>query len=126
MISDIFKLITKVVPDTNEANKIKAKIEESYNNALTEGVNADKEIRKMEMQSGSLLQRSWRPIAALIVFLALFVRFPLYHSLRLLVGWYDLNIYLPELEELPRDFYMMATAFISIYAFGRTQEKRIK
>lgn len=126
MLSDIFEIINKVVPNTNHAAKLKADIKLSYDKALTQGVKANKDIVLAEMSSDSWLQRSWRPIAALIVFIAIFVRFPLYHLLKLLVGWYDLNVYLPELEDLPSDFYLMATAFISIYAHGRSVEKRFR
>jgi hypothetical protein len=93
---------------------------------LKSAVEADRDIRLAEMQSDSWLQRSWRPIAALIVFMAIFVRFPLYHLLQLIVNYLNLDIYLPILEDLPQDFYLMATAFISIYAYGRTQEKRFR
>jgi hypothetical protein len=126
MLDDIFKLITKVIPDTNQAAKLKADIKLSYDKALTEGVKANKEIVLAEMSSDSWLQRSWRPIAALIVFIAIFIRFPLYHLLKLIVGWYDLKVYLPELEDLPSDFYLLATAFVSIYAHGRSVEKRFR
>lgn len=126
MLSDIFKLITKVVPDSSAAEKMKRDIALSYDKALSEGVKANKEVVLAEMQSDSWLQRSWRPIAALVVFGAIFVRFPLYHLSRLIISWYDLNIYIPELEELPSDFYLMATAFISIYAHGRSLEKRMR
>jgi hypothetical protein len=126
MLDDIFKLITKVVPDTNEALRLQADIQKSYDDALVEGVKADKEIKLAEMQSDAWLQRSWRPISALIVFGALFVRFPLYHLALLINNWFELNLYLPELEDLPSDFYLLATAFVSIYAYGRTQEKRFR
>jgi hypothetical protein len=126
MLSDILSIISKVVPNPSKAAQLKADIETSYNKALEEGIKANKEIILAESSSDSWLQRSWRPISALIVFTAIFVRFPLYHFLRMMVGWFDLPIYLPELEDLPQDFYMMATAFISIYAYGRTQEKRFK
>lgn len=126
MIDEILKLINKAVPDSSEAAKLEAQIETAYNKALEEATKADKELRLAEMQSDSWLQRSWRPIAALIVFSALFVRFPLYHLLILSVNYFNLNIYLPELEGLPQDFYMMATAFISIYAFGRSKEKQLR
>ena len=105
---------------------MKRDIQLSYDKALSEGVKANRDIVLAEMQSDSWLQRSWRPLAALIVFGAIFVRFPLYHLLRLIVGMYDLNIYLPELEDLPSDFYLMGTAFISIYAHGRSIEKRFR
>jgi len=126
MLDDIFKLITKVVPDSNAALKLQADIQTSYDTALTAGVEADKDIRLAELQSDSWLQKSWRPISALIVFGALFVRFPLYHLALLADNCFELNIYLPELEPLPADFYFLATAFVSIYAFGRTQEKRFR
>jgi|TARA_R110000851_G_C13064148_1_gene564245 hypothetical protein len=126
MLDEIFKLISKVIPDTAKAKELEAQIKISYDNALSEGVKANKEIVLAEIQSDSWLQRSWRPIAALIVFGAIFVRFPLYHLLRLIVSMYELNIYLPELEELSSDFYLMATAFISIYAHGRSVEKRLR
>ena len=61
MLDDIFKLITKVVPDTNEALRLQADIQKSYDDALVEGVKADKEIKLAEMQSDAWLQRSWRP-----------------------------------------------------------------
>lgn len=126
MISDIINLVNKFVPDKNQQLKIQAQIEDSYNKALTEGVKADKEIRLAEMNSDSWLQSRWRPIAALIVFMAIFIRFPFYHGLKLIVGMFDLDVWLVELEPLPENFYMMATAFISIYAYGRSQEKRFK
>lgn len=126
MISDILKIVGDLVPDKDKAKELEAKIQLSYDDALKKGVEADRQIRLAEMQSDSWLQRSWRPIAALIVFSAIFVRFPLYHLVHLVVTTCDLNVYLPELEDLPRDFYLMATAFISIYAYGRTQEKRFK
>lgn len=126
MLDDIFKILGKVIPDTNQAEKIKADIQKSYDDALTKAVEADKEIRLAELESDSWLQRSWRPISALIVFSAIFVRYPLYHLAKLIVGWFDLDVYLPELEGLPENFYFLATAFISIYAFGRTQEKRFR
>ena len=126
MISDIIKIIGEVIPDKDKAKELEAKVQESYNNALIKGVEADREIKLAEMQSDSWLQKSWRPIAALIVFLTLFVRYPLYHLMLLYVNYTESNIYLPELEMLPEDFYLMATAFISIYAFGRTQEKRFR
>lgn len=126
MLDDIFKLITKVIPDTNEAAKLKRDIQVSYDKALTAGVQANKEIILAEIQSDSWLQRSWRPIAALIVFIALAVRFPIYHMSKLIVSYYDLNVYIPELEDLPSDFYLLAAAFVSIYAHGRSIEKRLR
>jgi len=126
MLSDIFAIIRKVVPDSDAGAKLEAQIQESYDKALIEGVKADKDIRLAEMQADNWLQSRWRPISALIVFGAIFVRFPLYHLLQLIVNTYNLNIYLPELEELPSDFYLLATAFVSIYAYGRSQEKRFK
>jgi len=126
MLSDIFDIIKKVVPDQGQADKLKADIQLSYDKALTSGIEANKAIVLAEIQSDSWLQRSWRPIAALIVFIAIFVRFPLYHLSKLIVAYYDLNIYLPELADLPSDFYLMATAFISIYTHGRSIEKRMR
>jgi hypothetical protein len=126
VISEILSTVNKFIPDKNQAEKFKAEVEKAYNDALKSAVEADRDIRLAEMQSDSWLQRSWRPIAALIVFMAIFVRFPLYHLLQLIVNYLNLDIYLPILEDLPQDFYLMATAFISIYAYGRTQEKRFR
>lgn len=126
MISDILEMVNKFVPDKNQAAKFKADIEMSYNKALEAGVKADKDIRLAEMGSDSWLQRSWRPLAALIVFSAIFIRYPLYHLALLSINYFELDLYLPMLEDLPQDFYMMATAFISIYAYGRSQEKRFR
>jgi len=126
VISEILSTVNKFIPDKNQAEKFKAEVEKAYNDALKSAVEADRDIRLAEMQSDSWLQRSWRPIAALILFMAIFVRFPLYHLLQLIVNYLNLDIYLPILEDLPQDFYLMATAFISIYAYGRTQEKRFR
>ena len=126
MLSDIFSIIKNIIPDKGKAAELEAQVQKSYDKALTEGVKADRDIRLAEMQSDAILQRTWRPISALIVFTAIFVRYPLYHLLLLAVNWFELPLYLPELEDLPRDFYMMATAFISVYAYGRSQEKRFK
>jgi hypothetical protein len=126
MLSEVLKTVNKFIPDKTQAVKFEAEIEKAYNDALKSAVESDRDIRLAEMQSDSWLQRSWRPIAALIVFAAIFVRYPLYHLLMLTVNYFDLPIYLPQLEDLPQDFYLMATAFISIYAYGRTQEKRLR
>ena len=122
MIGDILDIVNKFIPDKDAQIKARAELESQYQKTLKEAVSSDKEIRLAEMNSSGL-SKHWRPLSALIVFFTLFVRFPLYWVAHMTISFMGLNVYLPELEALPIEFYGMATAFISIYAFGRNNEK---
>ena len=126
MIGNILELITKFIPDTDKAKELETQLNKEFEKTLRSAVEADKEIRLAEMKSDNWLQSRWRPIAALIVFFTFFVRFPLYFILQLIVNIFEINVYIPILEDLPADFYLIGTAFVSIYAYGRSQEKRFK
>ena len=125
MISDLIGLITKVVPDASAAKKLEAKITQAHNKALSGAVEADKEIRLAELNNGGLASK-WRPLSAIMTYSIIFLYWFMYPALQMIIACADLNIYLPELTPLPLEFYGLATAFISIYAYGRSLEKRIK
>lgn len=123
MISDLIGIVGKFIPDHDKAKELEAKIQEAHNKALTAAVESDKEIQLAEMKSGGL-RSAWRPMAAIMVFMCLFLYWFVYPLSLMIIGWFDLPIYMPELPELPLEFYGLATAFISIYAYGRSLEKR--
>lgn len=126
MLTEIVSIINKFIPDKSKADEMASQVEKAYTESLNKAVEADLELRLAEIKSDAWLQSRWRPLSALIVFSALLIRFPLYHLLLLIVGLFNMNVYLPELEPLPMEFYGMATAFISIYAYGRSVEKRYR
>lgn len=120
---DILGLVTKFIPDINQAKKLEAKIKEAHNKALTSAIEADKEIRLAELRNGGLASK-WRPMAAIMTYMCIFLYWFIYPALMIMINLFDLNIYLPLLPELPLEFYGLAIAFISIYAYGRSLEKR--
>ena len=125
MISDLLELITKVVPNANKAKELEAKIAEAHSKALTSAVEADAKIQLEEAKSDGL-RAIWRPLSAIMTYSIIFLYWFIYPVLQLVIACADLDIYLPQLESLPIEFYGLATAFISIYAYGRSLEKRIK
>lgn len=123
MISDLLGIVNKFIPDGNKAKALEAKIQEAHNNALNVAVKADKEIRLAELRSGGLASM-WRPLTAIMTYSIIFFHWLIYPMVKVIIGLCDLNVYYPELKPLPVEFYGLATAFISIYAYGRSMEKR--
>ena len=123
MIGDLINIVGKFIPDGDKAKELEAQIQQAHNDALNQAVKSDTQIRLAEMKSKGI-SSIWRPIAALIVFSIFFIRFALYHLLLLIVGMFNLPVFLPLLEPLPLEFYGLAASFISIYTFGRSMEKR--
>ena len=123
MIGNLLGIVNKFIPDGNTAKKLEAEIQKAHNDAMNKAIEADTQVRLAEMKSKGI-QSIWRPLAALIVFSIFFVRFCVYHLLLLIVGFFDLPVYLPQLENLPGDFYFLAASFVSLYTVGRTIDKR--
>ena len=125
MLNGLLETINKFIPDKTKAAKFQAEIQGKYEDTFKAAVNADKEIRLKELDSKGL-KGKWRPFGASVVFFTYFVRYPLLFLLQIMVGMFDLNMYLPQLEPLPLEFHGLAIAFISVYSHGRTMEKRIQ
>ena len=123
MIGGLLSLVSKFIPDGSKAAELEAKIQEAHSQTLSKAVEADTRVRLAEMQSTGL-QSKWRPLAAIMTYLCIFLYWFFYPLCLIIIGLFDLNIYLPELPHLPLEFYGLATAFISIYAYGRSLEKR--
>ena len=120
---DIIGLISKFIPDTKAAKKLEAQIKTAHSKALTAAVEADKEVRLEELRVGGFAAL-WRPTAAIMTYMCIFLYNFIYPALFIIRGVFDLDFILPELPELPLEFYGLAIAFISIYAHGRSMEKR--
>lgn len=125
MISDLIGIVSKFIPDKSTAAVLEAEIQKAHSDALKQAVEADKEIKLAELHAGGIAAL-WRPIAALMIFLCLFLYWFIYPLLLICVGWFNMDVYLPQLPDLPTDFYTLSMAFISIYAYGRSLEKRGK
>lgn len=125
MISDLFGIINKIVPNKAKAAELEATVQKAHQDALNAAVKADAEVRLAELKSSGI-RAIWRPMAAIMTFLCLFLYWFIYPLCLIIVGLFNLNIYLPELPILPLEFYGLATAFTSIYAYGRSLEKRSK
>ena len=123
MISEALNIINKFIPDKGKANKLKAEVEIVFQNTLSEAVKSDTKVRLAELKSTGI-SSIWRPLAALMTFACLFLYWFVYPSIQIMVALFDLNIYLPELRDLPSEFYALSGVFVSIYAYGRSMEKR--
>ncbi len=123
MISDLLSIISKVIPNKGKANELQAKIAIAHEDALSAAVKAEAGVRIAELKAGGLAAK-WRPLSALMTYLIVFLYWFIYPVIQLIVAIGDYNIYLPQFEPLPLEFYGLATAFISIYAYGRSLEKR--
>ena len=124
-ISGITNLIGKFVPDVDKAKELEAKIKETTERSLQQAIQSDKEIRLAELNSGGL-NAVWRPIAALLIFAILGLRWLIYPLIMLIRDVFNLSFYMPMEYDLPDNLYLLATAFVSIYAYGRSIEKRFK
>lgn len=123
MLDNLFGLVNKFVPDTDKAKELEAKIRTAQEAALKQAVESDKEVRLAELRKGGIASK-WRPLAALSIFATLFLHWFIYPLCRMVITGLDLNAILPQLEPLPTEFYGLAAAFVSIYAYGRSMEKR--
>lgn len=123
MLSEALSIINKFIPDKGKANKLKAEVETVFQNTLSKAVEADTKVRLAELKSKGI-SKIWRPLAAIMTFSCLFLYWFVYPSLQIIVALFDLNIYLPELRDLPTEFYLLGGSFVSIYAYGRSMEKR--
>ncbi len=125
MIGDLLSLISKVVPNKGKAKELEAKIAIAHNDALQGAVKADVEVRIAELKSGGLAA-VWRPLAAIMTYLCVFLYWFIYPLVQIIISIGNFDVYLPQLEPMPLEFYGLSTAFVSIYAFGRSLEKRSK
>ena len=124
MIDGLVGLISKFVPNKDLAKKLEAKVQNAHTAALSKAVEADKDVKIAELKAGGIAAK-WRPIGALSIFGTLFLHWFIYPLCRIIVGLFNLNVYLPQLESLPLEYYGLALAFVSIYAHGRSMEKRM-
>ena len=85
-------------------------------------IEADKDIRLAELRTGGIASK-WRPIAATSIFATLFLHWVIVPIVHLVIVIGDYNVYMPQLEPLPIEYYGLALAFVSIYAYGRSREK---
>ena len=120
---EILGLINKFIPDASKAKELEASIKGSYEKTFQKALESETQIRLVEMKQKGIVSK-WRPLAAIAIFLCLFLYWFIYPLTMIIIGLFDLNVYLPQLPELPIEFYGLATAFVSIYAFGRSIEKR--
>lgn len=122
IIDSILGIANKFIPDINQQQKLKAQIIKGYEDSLKAAVSADKDIKLAEMRQGGIAA-IWRPISAISIFLTLFLHWFIVPVAHMIIVIFDYNVYLPQLELLPVEYYGLALAFVSIYAYGRSREK---
>jgi hypothetical protein len=123
MIDNLFGLVNKFVPDADKAKELEAQIKTAQEEALKQAVAADKEVRLAELRKGGIAA-AWRPLAALSLFTTITFHWLIIPLARVIITVGNFNAYMPQLEPLPMEFYGLAGAFVSIYAYGRSMEKR--
>lgn len=123
MIDGLLNIVDKFIPNKDKAAELEAKIQEAHSKALTKAVEADKDIKLAELKKGGIAA-VWRPLAAISVFATLALHHLVLPSCKIAVNLFNLNVYLPQLEPLPIEYYGLAISFVSIYAYGRSLEKR--
>jgi len=112
ILSVIAPVIEKVIPDTAQADQLKAEISMAMLNGSQEIERAKAEIIAAEARSESWLTRSWRPIA-MLNFLGL-----------LNLYWFGAApVYLVESPELVGNLFTLLTVGIGGYTAGRSLEK---
>ena len=122
ILDSILSITNKFIPDINQQQKLKAQIIKGYEDGLKSAVSADKDIKLAEMRQGGIAS-IWRPVAAISIFLTLFLHWFIIPVMHMIVVIGDYDVYLPQLELLPVEYYGLALAFVSIYAYGRSREK---
>ena len=115
ILSPILKIIDKAVPDTSEANRLKAEIEKTVLENKAQLTEAMKEIAVAEIQ-GNKFQSSWRPLlsySVIVLFLWVFMVKGVIESV------FGVTI----TSGSPDDIAMLGTVWASVYGLGRSFEK---
>lgn len=123
MFTEALSIINKFIPDKSKAKKLEAEIQKAHQEVLSTAVKADTQVRLAELKSKGIAS-VWRPIAALTIFSCIFLYWFIYPLMRIMVAMFDWDIYLPQLQDLPTDFYLLAGSFVTVYAYSRGLEKR--
>lgn len=112
LMSGVFKIIDKVIPDADEAQKIKAQIATMDHTEFMSMLKASTDIIVAEAK-GSWLSASWRPITMLI-FLAMVVSW--------WFGYTPPNV----TETLVLELFSLIKIGLGGYVVGRSVEKTAK
>lgn len=122
IIAGILGIASKFIPDKDKQIEFEAKLKSSMEDTFKAAVNADKDIKLVELRAGGIASK-WRPIAAVSIFATLFLHWFIIPIVHLIIVIGDYNVYFPMLDPLPLEYYGLALAFVSIYAYGRSREK---
>ena len=125
MLGAILGIANKFIPDKNKQKQFEKEMKVSYEKTFQDAINADKDIRLAELKTGGIAAK-WRPFGAFTVFLILGLYWFVYPLLIMVNDVFWLDISISKLPPLPIEFYGLALAFVSIYAHGRSLEKRIR
>ena len=115
ILSPIFKIIDKAVPDKTEANRLKAEIEMTVLDNKAELMKTMREIAVAEIQ-GNWFQSSWRPLLSytLIVLITWVL---------MLKGIVEASFGVVITSGTADDIVMLGTIWSAVYGLGRTFEK---
>lgn len=119
----LFGLVDQAVEDKDEANKLKAQLEQVFKNAdltkFTEQIRAQKDIIVAEAQSESWLARNWRPGIMALFGVIIFNNYILNPWLS---AMFDVNVVM----EIPIHMWQLLKLGLSGYVVGRSGEKMMR
>ena len=109
----ILKIVDQVVPDSDQATKIKAEIEKRRNDLETVFMQSARDVLVAEISGESWLQRNWRPLVMLF--------------LTGLVGAHWLGLTAPNISDaIAKELLDIVQVGIGGYVVGRSVEKSVK
>ena len=113
LFQGILKIVDQVVPDTDQATKIKAEIERQKQSLETEFLKTARDVLVAEISGESWLQRNWRPLVMLF--------------LTGLVGAHWLGFTAPNISDaIAKELLDIVQVGIGGYVVGRSVEKSVK
>lgn len=124
MLDSILDLAKRFIPDKDKQKEFEAKMKTEYEKTFQKAIDADKAIQLASIKKGGI-NALWRPFGAIGTFSTLFFHWLIYPIIKVIIVAGNFNVYLPQLDKLPIEFYGVALAFISIYTHGRSMEKRL-
>lgn len=123
IIGNTFDLIDKTIEDKDEANKIKATIDQAYRQAdltkFTNQIKSQANIVITEASGQSWLQRNWRP--GLMALFGVIIA-----NNYILNPWLSAMLNINVTMDIPPDMWALLKLGVGGYVVGRTAEKGIK
>lgn len=123
VLEGVIGLVDQAVEDKDEANKLKAQLEQIFKNAdltkFVEQIRAQKDIIVAEAQSESWLARNWRPGIMALFGIIIANNYIVHPWLSLM---FDINVVM----DIPPQMWQLLKIGLGGYVVGRSTEKAVK